>query len=180
MGFNTQLKFVDFIGIYVRKLSKFLYNTKKLGWKKMSSIKDFLTQDHRRCDEVFAMMEEKANQNLADAKELVETFVADMEHHFQMEEKVMFEEFEQKTGMTQGPTAMMRHEHEQMRGLMAQLASSLEEQNKDKFLGTSETLMILLQQHNMKEEQMLYPMAQQHLSADADRIVDMMQSIIVE
>jgi len=32
----------------------------------------------------------------------------------------------------------------------------------------------------MKEEQMLYPMAQQHLSADADRIVDMMQSIIVE
>jgi hemerythrin-like domain-containing protein len=40
--------------------------------------------------------------------------------------------------------------------------------------------MILLQQHNMKEEQMLYTMAQQHLSADADRIVEMMDSLIVE
>jgi hemerythrin-like domain-containing protein len=146
----------------------------------MNSIKEFLTQDHRRCDEVFAKMEEKANNDLASAKELVEEFVADMEHHFQMEERVMFEEFEKKTGMTEGPTAMMRHEHEQMRGLMAQLKSSLEESNKDKFLGTSETLMILLQQHNMKEEQMLYPMAQQHLSAQAEHIIDMMQSIIVE
>jgi hemerythrin-like domain-containing protein len=32
----------------------------------------------------------------------------------------------------------------------------------------------------MKEEQMLYPMAQQHLSAESDRIVEMMNSIIVE
>jgi hemerythrin-like domain-containing protein len=146
----------------------------------MNSIKDFLTQDHRRCDEIFALMEEKANAKLEDAKEITQEFVADMEHHFQMEEKVMFAEFEQKTGMTQGPTAMMRHEHEQMRGLMAQLLSSLEEGNKDKFMGTSETLMILLQQHNMKEEQMLYPMAQQHLSTEAEHIINMMQSIVVE
>jgi iron-sulfur cluster repair protein YtfE (RIC family) len=40
--------------------------------------------------------------------------------------------------------------------------------------------MILLQQHNMKEEQMLYPMAQQHLSADSDRIIAMMDSLTVE
>ncbi len=92
----------------------------------------------------------------------------------------MFAEFEAKTGMTQGPTAMMRHEHEQMRNLMRQLLDALEAGDKDKFMGTSETLMILLQQHNMKEEQMLYPMAQQHLSAEAPRIIDMMQSIVVE
>jgi hemerythrin-like domain-containing protein len=146
----------------------------------MSTIKDFLTQDHRRCDEIFAAMEEKANSSLADARELTNEFINDMEHHFQMEEKVMFAEFEQKTGMTQGPTAMMRHEHEQMRNLMSQMKEALEADNKDKYLGLSETLMILLQQHNMKEEQMLYPMAQQHLSAESDRIVDMMQSIVVD
>ena len=50
----------------------------------------------------------------------------------------------------------------------------------DDFLGFLETLNILIQQHNMKEEQMLYTMAQQHLSAESDRIVDMMQSIVVE
>ena len=146
----------------------------------MSDIREFLTQDHRKCDEFFATMEAKANQSLADAKEVTEQFVAEMEHHFQMEERVMFAEFETKTGMTQGPTAMMRHEHEQMRGLMAQLLSSLEEGNKEKYFGTSETLMILLQQHNMKEEQMLYPMAQQHLSAQADQVIDMMRSLVVE
>lgn len=146
----------------------------------MSTIKEYLTNDHRRCDEMFASMEESANNSLEEAKEITQEFIDATEHHFQMEERVMFVEFEQKTGMTQGPTAMMRQEHTQMRGLMNQLMEALEAANKDKFFGLSETLMILMQQHNMKEEQMLYTMAQQHLSAESDRIVHMMDSIIVE
>jgi hemerythrin-like domain-containing protein len=67
-----------------------------------------------------------------------------------------------------------------MRNLIAEMGRSIEAKDKDKFFGNSETLMILMQQHNMKEEQMLYTMAQQHLSAESDRIVDMMQSMIVE
>jgi hemerythrin-like domain-containing protein len=125
-------------------------------------------------------MEAKANDSLADAKELTQEFVADMERHFQREERVMFPEFETKTGMLNGPTEMMRQEHTQMRNLMAKLMEAIENDDKDKFFGLSETLMILLQQHNMKEEQMLYTMAQQHLSADAQRIVAMMDSLIVE
>ena len=145
----------------------------------MSTIKEFLSNDHGRCDELFATMEEKATQSLADAKEACQEFANETERHFQMEERVMFLEFETKTGMTQGPTAMMRHEHAQMRSLIKQLAEALEAGNRDKFFGLSETLMILMQQHNMKEEQMLYPMAQQHLSADSDRIVSMMESMVV-
>lgn len=146
----------------------------------MSTIKEFLTQDHRRCDELFAQMEETAVTSLDDAKVLCREFIDASERHFQMEEKVMFLEFEAKTGMTQGPTQMMRMEHTQMRALMQDMLRALEAGNKDKFFGFSETLMILLQQHNMKEEQMLYTMAQQHLSAESDRIVDMMDSIIVD
>jgi len=146
----------------------------------MSSIKEYLTNDHRACDEVFAQMEEKANNSLVDAKEITQSFVADMERHFQREERVMFPEFETKTGMLNGPTEMMRQEHSQMRNLMQQLLGAIENDDKDKFFGLSETLMILLQQHNMKEEQMLYTMAQQHLSADAKRIVEMMDSLVVE
>ena len=146
----------------------------------MSTIKEYLSADHRKCDEIFAQMEEKASKLLEDAKELCEEFIAQTERHFQMEERVMFVEFERKTGMTQGPTQMMRQEHAQMRGLMKDMLSALEDGNKDKFFGNSETLMILMQQHNMKEEQMLYTMAQQHLSAESDRIVDMMDSMVVE
>ena len=146
----------------------------------MSSIKEYLTNDHRRCDELFASMEDKASNSLEDAKEVTKEFIEATEHHFQMEERVMFLEFEQKTGMTQGPTAMMRQEHEQMRGLMSQMVDAIDNGDKDKFFGLTETLMILMQQHNMKEEQMLYTMAQQHLSAESDRIVEMMDSMVTE
>ncbi len=146
----------------------------------MSTIQEYLTNDHRKCDEIFAKMEEQAGSSLESTRTFAEEFVADMEHHFQMEERVMFPEFEQKTGMTQGPTEMMRQEHTQMRSLFSQLLNAINENNNDRFFGTSETLMILLQQHNMKEEQMLYAMAQQHLSAESDRIVAMMDSLIVE
>ena len=146
----------------------------------MSTIKEYLTADHARCDEFFAMMEDKANQSLVDAKESYKEFAQVTERHFQLEERVMFLEFETKTGMTEGPTAMMRHEHAQMRSLVKQMDEAIEANNKDKFFGLSETLMILMQQHNMKEEQMLYTMAQQHLSAESPRIVEMMESMIVE
>ena len=146
----------------------------------MNNIKEYLTNDHRRCDDVFAEMEEKASSSLSDAKELTQEFIADMEHHFQLEERVVFPEFEAKTGMLNGPTEMMRQEHSQMRNLMQQFLEAIENDDKDKFFGLSETLMILLQQHNMKEEQMLYSMMQQHLSAEAEHIIEMMDSLIVE
>jgi hemerythrin-like domain-containing protein len=146
----------------------------------MSTIKEYLSADHQRCDNLFAAMEGKAGKSLQDAKEAYNEFVNATERHFQMEERVMFAEFEAKTGMTEGPTAMMRHEHAQMRQLMEQIGEALETNNKDKFFGLTETLMMLMQQHNMKEEQMLYTMAQQHLSADSDRIVSMMESMIVQ
>lgn len=146
----------------------------------MSTIKEYLSADHSRCDELFANMEDAVSKSIDSAKEAYEEFAKSTERHFQMEERVMFLEFEQKTGMTQGPTAMMRHEHAQMRNLIAEMGKAIEAKDKDKFFGNSETLMILMQQHNMKEEQMLYTMAQQHLSAESDRIVDMMQSMIAQ
>ena len=146
----------------------------------MLTIKDYLSNDHLKCDQLFAAMEDKASQSLADAKEACKEFVKETERHFQMEERVMFLEFETQTGMTQGPTAVMKQEHTQMRSLMAQLLEAIENNDSNKFFGLSETLMILLQQHNMKEEQMLYPMAQQHLSAQSDKIIEMMDSLVTE
>jgi len=146
----------------------------------MSTIKEYLSSDHSRCDELFAAVEDSVADSIDNAKEVYETFAEATERHFQMEERVMFPEFEQKTGMVAGPTEMMRQEHMQMRSLLKEMGSAIEAKDKDKFFGNSETLMILMQQHNMKEEQMLYTMAQQHLSAESDRIVDMMDSIVLE
>ena len=147
----------------------------------MATIKEFMTKDHRECDDTFAAMEQKANsEGLAAAKELYTKMAQEIEHHFQMEERVIFPAFEEKTGMTEGPTQMMRMEHSQMRSLIKEIGEAIEEDNKDRFFGLTETMMIMIQQHNMKEEQMLYTMIQQHLTAEQDQVMMMMESMITQ
>ena len=53
------------------------------------------------------------------------------------------------------------------------LKSCLDSQDQQQFLGMTETLMMLTQQHNMKEEQMLYPMTDQALSDGAAVLAEM-------
>lgn len=65
--------------------------------------------------------------------------------------------------MTQGPTQVMRYEHEQVRNLISNMAEALEKKDKDAALSLAESMMILIQQHNMKEEQMLYAMCDRTL-----------------
>ncbi len=61
--------------------------------------------------------------------------------------------------MQGGPTQMMRMEHAQMLQVLEQMKDDIINKDKEHFFGLSETLMMLMQQHNMKEEQMLYRMA---------------------
>ena len=141
----------------------------------MSNIKDFMTQDHRDCDEIFAQMEDAVATKSDEATTKFEEFADALTNHFKMEEMILFPAFEQASGMREGPTQVMAMEHEQMRGILSRMNTAIED--KDKFFGLSETLMILMQQHNMKEEQMLYPMAEQHLGDDADHIISRMRTV---
>ena len=97
-------------------------------------------------------------------------FQKELETHFCTEEEVLFPAFEATTGMTGGPTQMMRFEHAQMRDLMDQMRVALSGRNDDNFAGAAETLLILMQQHNMKEENILYPMCDRSLAAQADTL----------
>ncbi len=142
------------------------------------TISSFLTADHRACDEEFAEMENAvASDNWTNAQKRFDKFASDLEHHFSMEEKIMFPAFEDRTGMVGGPTAMMRMEHDQMRNVVSQMSGDLASKNKDHFFGLSESLMMLMQQHNMKEEQMLYAMADSHLGDDVSLVVQEMQGL---
>ncbi|MCU7940892.1 MAG: hypothetical protein KZQ64_14615 [gamma proteobacterium symbiont of Bathyaustriella thionipta] len=48
---------------------------------------------------------------------------------------------------------------------------------KEQFLALTETLMVTMQQHNMKEEQILYPMIDQSLP-NAVEIIERMRTIL--
>ena len=141
----------------------------------MASILNFMTQDHRHCDDSYAAAEEKVAAGQWDeAGQSWTIFRNAVETHLKREEGILFPAFETQTGNTQGPTAMMRMEHEQMRSLVAEMDEAITARNADSFLGLAETLMILTQQHNMKEEQILYPMIDQVLG-DPDRLIKQMQ-----
>ena len=144
----------------------------------MSTISSFLTKDHRACDEEFANLENAvASDNWEESAIKLNKFITDLLHHFDMEEKVMFPTFEEVTGMTQGPTMVMRMEHSQMRNILEDLKADIEKKDKNHFFGVSESLMMLMQQHNMKEEQMLYAMADMHLGSLVSKVIEDMKAI---
>ena len=138
----------------------------------MTSISEFMTHDHRACDDLFAVAEESvAKGKWEKAGEQFTAFRKETERHLAMEEETLFPAFEEKSGMAGGPTQVMRSEHEQMRKLIDDMAQKLAAKDGDGYLGQSETLMILMQQHNMKEEQILYRMMDQTFGSEATTVL---------
>ncbi len=129
------------------------------------NITQYLTEEHRKCDEIYAEVENAVvNEDWEKAEKLFKEFKEKTLLHFDKEEKVLFPEFEERTGIVMGPTQVMRMEHEQARQILNQMEEALKSRNKKDFLSLGESLMILIQQHNMKEEQILYPMSDQNLN----------------
>ena len=125
-----------------------------------------LFKHHKHCDELFATAEEAcANGNWAAGDKVFALLLDQLETHFTSEEQLLFPAFEAATGMTSGPTEIMRGEHRQMRDLLAQMKAALASRDSDAFSGGAETPLILMQQHNMKEENILYPMCDNVLGA---------------
>ncbi|MBW7861864.1 MAG: hemerythrin domain-containing protein [Rhodocyclaceae bacterium] len=134
----------------------------------MASITDLMTHDHRECDEVFARIEQAVSKGDWDgAATALRAFTEALEAHFGAEENTLFPSFEAATGMTDGPTRMMRMEHAEMRRGLEAMQDALARKDADDLSGEAETLLILMQQHNMKEENILYPMCDGHLSGQA-------------
>ncbi|MCX7174353.1 MAG: hemerythrin domain-containing protein [Proteobacteria bacterium] len=137
----------------------------------MSHISEILPAHHKHCDELFAAAEEAAQSgDWVACGEQSGRFVHDMLAHFDAEESLLFPAFESATGMSGGPTQIMRMEHGQMRELLVQLESALRAKDEETFAGVAETLLIMMQQHNMKEENILYPMCDQALGAQVERL----------
>ena len=144
----------------------------------MNTINRFLAADHQRCDHLFASAEAAAAGGDWPSTEAgFAQFRDGLLHHFSMEEEVLFPTFEERTGMFSGPTQMMRMEHAQMRELLGQMAEAAVRGDREGFLGDGETLLIVMQQHNVKEEQILYPMADQALSDDTERLIGLMRAV---
>lgn len=141
------------------------------------SIREFMSFDHKKCDESFAEFENTVVKG-GEATAAFEKMEKEFEEHFAMEEKSLFPAFEAKSGMSCGPTEVMRREHEQMRFNLGMIKKALEAGNKSQLLGMCESFNILTQQHNSKEEQILYAMCDQVLSSETESVIGDMKSVI--
>ena len=147
----------------------------------MPQIRQILPPHHKHCDELFLTAEEAAQRE--DWKACANAnarFAQALLAHFDAEETLLFPVFESATGMRQGPTQVMRMEHEQMRKLMEQLDAALSARATETFAGVAETLLILMQQHNMKEENILYPMCDQTLGDQVDQLAAQLNARLEE
>jgi iron-sulfur cluster repair protein YtfE (RIC family) len=144
----------------------------------MTTIAEHMATDHRRCDEIFADAEALvAKLDWESGTARFKEFREAMAHHFSMEEEVLFPAFEECSGQTMGPTQVMRGEHAQMGQLLEDMSQALGGRDRESYLGLSETLMIIMQQHNMKEEKMLYPMADQLPGSDVEELLQKMEAM---
>ncbi len=133
-----------------------------------AGLVDYFSQGHRTCDSGWAEVEAAADAGDDDAvRSGWQRFEGAFRRHLAMEEALLFPAVEAATGMVDaGPTHVMRMEHEQMRAVLDQMAAAMERGDPQELLDQGDTLHILIQQHNVKEEGVLYPMAERALGGE--------------
>ncbi len=135
----------------------------------MPSINDYMMQDHAACDARFERAADAARSaSWAALQSEAGAFLDHIARHIELEEDLLFPAFEHDAGMSSGgPTGTMRSEHQQMQPIFAQMRAAAEARDAAAYLDAAQALHELLQQHNMKEELMMYPMLDQSLGAEA-------------
>jgi len=131
-----------------------------------SGLTEFFEQDHRDCDARWADVEELLDtEDIEAARPAWKKYLAGIQRHIAMEEEVLFPAFEDASGMPDnGPTAVMRHEHQQIRTLLGEIGETIASGDCERALEVGDTLLMLIQTHSAREEQVLYPMAENLLS----------------
>ncbi len=142
------------------------------------SISTTMTADHRHCDHLLATFEERVavkdwDRAVGDGQGLAAALL----DHFAREEQRLFPELLAVDPRAGGPIQVMTLEHRQMRALLVDLEGAIGKRDADECLGLVETLHFLIQQHNAKEEGILYPLADQSLAARSAGLLDQLRAL---
>ena len=125
----------------------------------MSTGIESLVQQHRSCDGALGQLETALRGGDWNAVACAfERLEAELASNFDAEESRLFPAFERAIGFTGGPTSVMRHEHEEVRALLANAREWLALRDGNALAAEIDTLVVLLQQHNVMEENVLFPM----------------------
>lgn len=131
-------------------------------------VSEYLAWDHDRLDRLFADTIDAFEQSsIGAARERFGEFACGLERHIRIEEDILFPLFEMRVPSA-GPTEVMRLEHVEIRRALEDISSALACEDGQAFDAGVEALVGVLEEHNMKEERVLYPLLDRWSSA-ADR-----------
>lgn len=130
------------------------------------TVSDYYQHDHEEIDGIFKGFVARLRAgDPAAALTLFDEYNARLERHIEWEEHLLFPAFE-RGGGPMGPTEMMRMEHRLIRddktAIRARLTTAAQVEVPG-ILRLVDHLVETLSGHNMKEEQILYPMTDQIL-----------------
>ena len=142
------------------------------------SIADYFEQDHDRLDQLYRDYLQLKHVHFANAREKFISFKHGLERHITWEEEILFPVFQRKTGIVEGPVAVMEDEHRQILNILEHI--NLKLQNNDFSSNRFEhDLMVLIGGHNVKEENVLYPVLDHLLTQDEKaKVIAQMNSLI--
>ena len=141
----------------------------------MKTICEYLAQEHLRCDRLFAKVESCiAQRDWRNADQHFRLFEDAMGRHIVMEESILFPAFINAVSGASAPIAMLRTEHQRLKAIFERFEDSLQRQDLRDFALHADSYVLLVRQHSMKEEEMLYPLLDRILADSRERIVDAM------
>ncbi len=120
------------------------------------SVTEFYETDHDRLDELLQQYRQLKRIDFARAKPFFREFKFGLQRHIIWEEEILFPLFERATGITNGPTEVMRREHRMIGAVLEAIHDRV--RLADPESDADETLLMnTLAAHNEKEEKILYP-----------------------
>ena len=129
------------------------------------SVTAYLSLDHRRLDALLRDAQARvAGAHWPEAARTQAQFERGMERHIRLEEEIVFPLFEARSGIVDGPTAVMRDEHRCMRRALSLMRAAIEARDRAACDEALAFLEAVRPAHYAKEERILYPMTDRLLT----------------
>ena len=139
----------------------------------MKTALQMLSDEHKNILTVIDILLRECD-SIESGKKIDETFFkkaigfiegyADKFHHAKEEDILFVELCKDEVQMRCNPTQQMLHEHDLGRNFIKELKEGIKKDNKDKIIENTRGYAYLLKDHIFKEDNILYPMADESLS----------------
>ena len=136
----------------------------------MTRVTDILSREHQTVLKKLENFENALNESNIDViKDTIYFFENKLVLHRKKEEEILFKELEKYRYCYDGPVICMLHEHETERGLIENLKALISPNAKINIPAIRKTgseIIHLLRLHIMKEDNVLFPMAEENLTEE--------------